>query len=975
MTLTLLRILKIASFLGFLLNPAFTHASEWLHLSTDNFRFIYQKQHQSLLPRIIVGAEVSLHSLKKIFHYQPTEIITIIIRDYKDIGSGKATALPHNTVTLDVAPFDQSDYDSTRFDDQFQWLFSHELVHIVIGDQASPTQARLRRIFGKVMPIKNSPLTLPFSLLTNRGRFTPTWYQEGIAVFMETWLNGGYGRVLSSYDEMYFRTLSYENAPWLTWGNVDFNDDSFLLGSTAYLYGTRFMSHLTIEYGLQGLLQWVRLDPKQGHIHFHTKFQQVFGTSLENAWALFLSKEKQFQQQNLKRIQKYPLSATKKITTPLGWVTRGYQNSDNSILLASLRPHHLTAIEQLDLNTGELKQIHTLATPSLIQVASTAFDKQKGTFFFTTHNEGGYRDLWAVNIQTRKSKRLFKDARIGNLAINPQNHALWGIQIRQSQSALVMSSFPYQKISPLILLPVGTILGHLQIHPNGKSMLATLRRGSGEPEIILIDLVKLLKEKKFLYSTITNEGSPEHPSWGLNGKSIYWNAYTSGVSNIFRKQVGNNEVQVLSNTPTGLFHPLVLDKERIFAYQFTSQGFQPVIIPNQPVDGVAAIHYRGQQIIEKHPELREWRLKPDPKIIADKKLVGEKYHGWLNLQKTALIPTIASYGKQTTLGLYGEMKDPLGEHRLYLKTGISEKENTDSGYDFHLDGGYEYLNRFRIGLQHLPTSFYDLANQRDIRRVNNGIFTTYNKLWIYDRPKTLTQWFYLGWNQWKYDDFGKESSEETLSYGTGFQGINQRSTIGSVDAEKGYEWNAQLRKTHLIDDFATNATTLSGEFNWFTPIFTPHNIFRVQTAAGKSWDDFIGAGLFYFEGFGDQLLEERTNRRYRQIENFFGLGNNSQIADSFAKFTVENIFPSIKIGKRFGDSYLKRADVSIFHQRLYSEFKDTSAQYYNLGFQSNWHLTNFYTIDATLSLGFARAWDQVGDSYDEFFLYIKLFRN
>ncbi|RKZ85747.1 MAG: hypothetical protein DRR19_15945, partial [Candidatus Parabeggiatoa sp. nov. 1] len=467
MTLTLLRILKIASFLGFLWFPIFSFASEWLHLSTDNFRFIYQKQHQALLPRIIIGAEVSLHSLKQIFQYQPTEIITVIIRDYQDTGSGRATALPHNTVTLDVAPFDQGDYESTRFDDQFLWLFSHELVHIVIGDQASPTQARLRRIFGKVMPIKHSPLTLPFSLLTNQGRFTPTWYQEGIAVFMETWFSGGYGRVLGSYDEMYFRTLTYENAPWLAWGDVDFNDDSFLLGSTAYLYGTRFMSHLAIQYGLQGLLQWVRLDPKPGHIHFQTKFQQVFGTSLENAWALFLSKEKQFQLQNLKRIQKYPLSATQKITAPLGWVTRGYQNRDNSILLASLRPHHFTAIEQLDLNTGELKEIHTLATPALIQVASTAFDQQKGFLFFTTHNERGYRDLWAVDINNGESKRLFQDARIGNLAINPQTHALWGIQIRHSQSALVMSSFPYQQISPKILLPVGTILGHLQIHPNG----------------------------------------------------------------------------------------------------------------------------------------------------------------------------------------------------------------------------------------------------------------------------------------------------------------------------------------------------------------------------------------------------------------------------------------------------------------------------------------------------------------------------
>ncbi len=975
MTSTLLRILKTASFLGLLLSSAFSLAGEWLQLSTENFRFIYQKQHQSLLPRIIVGAEISLHSLKEIFHYQPTELITVIIRDYQDIGSGKATALPHNTLTLDVAPFDQADYESIRFDEQFLWLFSHELVHIVIGDQASPAQTRLRRIFGKVMPVKDSPLTLPFSLLTNLGRFAPAWYQEGIAVFMETWFNGGYGRVLSSYDEMYFRTLTLENAPWPAWGEVDTNDDSFLMGSAAYLYGTRFMSHLAIEYGLEGLLQWVRLDPKHGHIHFRTKFQQVFGTSLEDAWTLFLSKEKQFQQENLKRIRKYPLSAAQKISAPLGWVTRGYQNSDNSILLASVRPHHFTAIEQLDLSTGKLKEIHTLATPALIRVASTAFDKQTGAFFFTTHNEGGYRDLWTVDIRSGESKRLFQDARIGNLAVNPQNHALWGIQIRHSQSALVMSPFPYQKVVPLILLPTGTILGHLQIHPKGKSMLAALRRGNGEQEIILIDLVKVLKEKRFLYSSLTNDGNPEHPAWGLDGKSVYWNAYTSGVSNIFRKQTGSHETEVLSNTLTGLFHPLVLDKERIFAYQFTSQGFQPVIIPNQAADGVAAIHYRGQQVIKNHPELRKWRLRPDPEILVGKKLVGEKYRGLFNLQKTALIPTIASYAGQTALGFYGEMKDPLGEHRLYLKSGISEKENPDSGYDFHLNGGYEYLGRFSIGLQHLPTSFYDLANRREVRRVNNGIFTNYNKLWVYDRPKTLVQWFSLGWNQWKYDDFGEKSTEETISYSTGFRGVNLRSTIGSVDDERGYHWNAQLRKTHLSDDFSINTTSLFGEFNWFTPVLAPHNIFRVQTAAGRTWGNFIGAGLFYFEGFGNQLLEEGTNRRYRQIENFPGLADNSQIADRFAKFTLENIFPSVKIGKRFGDSYLKRTDVSIFHQRLYSEFFDISARYYNIGIQNNWYLTNFYTVDATLSLGFARAWDQAGDSYNEFFLYIKLFRN
>jgi Tol biopolymer transport system component len=249
------------------------------------------------------------------------------------------------------------------------------------------------------------------------------------------------------------------------------------------------------------------------------------------------------------------------------------------------------------------------------------------------HNNRGYRDLWALDIHSGKSKRLFKDARMGNLAIHPQNHALWGVQIRHSQSALVVSPFPYRKILPLTALPMGTILNHLQIYPNGKTMLATLRKSTGEQAIILIDLVKLLTEKKLLYTVISNEGNPEHPAWGINGKSVYWNAYTSGVSNIFRQQLGSKKVEVLSNTPTGLFHPLVLDQERIFAYQFTSQGFQPVIMKNQATQGVAAIHYRGQRVIEKHPELKKWRLESNHQMLTKTERVGEEYHGLFNLQK------------------------------------------------------------------------------------------------------------------------------------------------------------------------------------------------------------------------------------------------------------------------------------------------------------------------------------------------------
>ena len=201
-------------FLAAILIPLPAHtANKHAHyiVTTDDFHFVYRAKYRHMVPGVIVNAETVLQTLRNIFHYTPSEKITIIIQDNTDIGGGGATPLPHNRVRLEIAPY-SFDYEFTHFGRQVQWLLSHELVHIVIGDQASTPVRTIRKGLKKVAPVEEEPLTLPFSLLTVPSRYTPTWHQESMAIFMETWLNGGYGRILGSFDEMYFRTLVLEGA-------------------------------------------------------------------------------------------------------------------------------------------------------------------------------------------------------------------------------------------------------------------------------------------------------------------------------------------------------------------------------------------------------------------------------------------------------------------------------------------------------------------------------------------------------------------------------------------------------------------------------------------------------------------------------------------------------------------------------------------------------------------------------------------
>lgn len=960
-------------------------SAAWRSVETQNFTIIYQSHLQHIVPRVTLSAEISLTALKRIFQYHPSEKITLILNDYRDSGGGRATALPHNKITLNVAPITQTDYESIHFDEQFMWIISHELVHIAMSDQSSDNEQLLRNFVGKVAPIKDPPISLPFSLLTNRNRFTPNWYQEGIATFMETWFNGGYGRALGSFDEMFFRTITYEKEALLPWFDVDNSDESFMLGMSSYLYGTRFMSYLAIEHGVENVIDWVTVKKDQGHIDFQAKFEQAFGVSMNAAWNRFSNNEKIFQEKNISRLSKYEFTPTKKIGEPLGWVTKPLVESSETILLSSLRPHTLASIEQLNVNTQERKTLSSLITPTMITVSQTAYSKKQNKYFYTTHNDRGYRDLWSVSVDTGDQQLIAKDARLGELTVDAHTQNIYAIQVQGTSTQLVMLSYPYQTLMPLIALPRGSMLSQLSVGPQGKHILATLRQPSKKQSIIIISIEKMLKEGKLKYRTISDKGNPEHPSWGVNGESIFWNAYQNGVSNAYTKIGG--VTTAISNSPTGVFFPTEITENKMFAYEFTTKGFQPVTFELMPTEGLAAIEYFGQRVVRKNPQVKEWRLSysnNETSIKNDHVSEPTEYNGIEHLKTTALIPDIASYARHTVLGAYWEMEDPISAHRLSFKFGVSKSNDmafrqeqssrSNRKYNWHVEGQYQFLDTFKFGIQHLPASFYDLANQSDVNRVQKSVFGEYKNYWLYDRPSVITQSTFVKFSDWNSENFKDISSEKSFSFGTRFDFKKTRKTIGSVDDE--YGWKAKVQGIYIKDfkNSKRNSHQITAQADWVTPIFQPHNILRVQAGIGKTVGDEIGEGLFYFEGIGQTFFEKETKYRQHKMELLAGLGNAFTVADRFFKTTIENRFPSVKLGFNLGSTYIKRADFSLFHQRLYTSFQGNKSHFYNFGVVNNLYIKNFYVMDATFSFGFAKVWLSSGRTENEAFAYLKLFR-
>ena len=129
---------------------------------------------------------------------------------------------------------------------------------------------------------------------------------------METWLGGGFGRGLGGYDEMTFRAKVRDQRYMYDVVGLESEGTSadFQVGANSYLYGTRFMNYLALQYGPEKLTSWlVRGDNSRAF--YERQFRAVYGASLQDEWRRWITFENGWQNTNLKTIRQYPVTEVK----------------------------------------------------------------------------------------------------------------------------------------------------------------------------------------------------------------------------------------------------------------------------------------------------------------------------------------------------------------------------------------------------------------------------------------------------------------------------------------------------------------------------------------------------------------------------------------------------------------------------------------------------------------------------------------
>ena len=959
-------------------------AEDLQQLQTDNLQLVwFHPAEDYLAPHVARSFENSMAWQKRVFGWVPDGKTNVLLKDFGDYGNAGARSSPNNALIVDIAPFSFS-FETFVASERMFSLMNHELVHVATMDQWTRADMRWRKVFGgKVQVNADHPETLLYQYLTVPRTVVPRWYLEGSAVFFETWMSGGLGRAQGAYDEMVFRAMVRDNARFYDPAGLaaEGTKVDFQVGVNNYLYGTRFFSWLGLQYSPGKVVDWV--SRKEGSERYYAdQFAHVFGKPMEAAWADWIVWEHDFQRANLAEIAKNPLSQHQPLSREgLGSISRAHYDPERRRMIAGFRyPGVAAYIGWMSLEDGSIEPLVDVKGPMLYRVTALAYDPDTKTAFYTTDNNAGYRDVMSLDTRTGATRMLFKDARIGDLVFNRADRSLWGIRHLNGIVTLVRMPYPYSEYRQVYSWPYGEIVYDLDLSPDAKLLSASHAAINGDQALQVMRVESLLAGDpapiaSFDFGTAVPEGFVFAP----DGGSLYGSSYYTGVSNIYRYDLSTKKVEALSNAQTGFFRPLPLPDGRLLAFDYTGHGLLPGFIDPQPREDLSAVTFLGAQVAARHPIVTQWNVGSPAKIDLEKltRSKGE-YRSVHEIGLQSFYPVLEGYKDSWAVGMHVNFSDPIGLDRITLTASYSPDKNLASTERLHFDALWKHRS-FRARFQHNDADFYDLFGPTKTSRRGNAWTFGYEKALIFDVPRTLNLDVALKlYNNLDtlpgFQDVGVTSDKlETVAASLDYAYV--LNSLGNVDEEKGLRWNLNL------DVNRANGNTipaLYGGVDLGMPFLFKHSSLWWRSAAG--WAD--GAAddpyaNFFFGGFGNNWVDRREIKRYREHFSFPGFEISEIGGRRYARTMLEWNLPPLRFSN-FGTpaNYLSWARPALFAGVLVTNpgEGDRSRRLGSLGLQVDLQFNVMHEQEMTLSFGYALGFEDGRSGRDEFMLSLKVLR-
>ena len=263
-----------------------------------------------------------------------------------------------------------------------------------------------------------------------------------------------------------------------------------------------------------------------------------------------------------------------------------------------------------------------------------------------------------------------------------------------------------------------------------------------------------------------------------------------------------------------------------------------------------------------------------------------KYNATKRMKLAAAYPILEGYQGQYSPGYLFHFEDPMQFHQLDATFSYSAFGELPDKERVHFSLKYKTLN-WKLQYLHNKADFYDLFGPVERSRKGDAVLVGWTGATIYDPPRTLE----LFWNAGAY--FGLEqlpfsqnvtSPKNILSTDAGLRFSNTRKALGGVDHERAglpQPGRARPRRGRQLPE-VDRGTRLRRPLPWSNSSAWLYS--SIGVIGGKSESPL---GSFYFGSFRNNYVDNRPEKRYRELESFPGFEIDQLDARRFAEVIGE----------------------------------------------------------------------------------------
>ncbi|HCL56182.1 MAG TPA: hypothetical protein DHW82_04135 [Spirochaetia bacterium] len=641
-------------------------------------------------------AEGAYETLQKLFPYEVAPV-HVEIHTNSDVPNGNAYTVPFNKINYYLTG---ADYDSEiGFRNWAQSLFIHELTHVFENDGRRGYSEVLRAIFGKppVNPLNTSMID-PFYLLTARNLppfimpgfltapnlTTPTWFDEGTAVFNESYFayDGRYNS--TDYDTRYRENTLFgfaDMAQFTAYNTVN----------TPYPYGVGIFGEI---YQILGKKE--NFVGELAYIHagrFYFFFDGGIGTL--------------FEQKNIPDGDDFTYSE----------VYEQFKTHESEKQKAKLQKIASQSITRPDLLLNFEKEREDIK-------GFTVSPDGKKAYFLTDSDLkfdffGGYsRDaLYSFDLEKKELVKLLKGYFTGHrVETGVSGKKIYFHIYRKTQSEIYALPVFYDLEKEELLVIGEGVLKHfydIAPSPDEKRIVGIKIETDGSKNIAIYDLqteklVQLAKNTRGIKPFFISETKVVYPEFDFEkretafiqidtetgekselgriegkvrdpyykNKMIYFSADTNGIYNIYQYEIAHQQLAPLTNVETKAFFPRPSENTLYFVYSAVS-GYN-----------VASVQAESIPVYSKLESVAEERIavKPYQKVSVEKNFEDYSAFSWLRPYWWLPYLRLEKYTDYDVfqLGVFTGWNDPLEIHSLFLMANY-DLHHKNINYRFEYD--------------------------------------------------------------------------------------------------------------------------------------------------------------------------------------------------------------------------------------------------------------------------------------------------